>query len=156
MCTHRRLNSLISLIMNSARTVFTVFFMGCSGLKSLCGQRRLWSDWANTQADLSLRWVPRPFSCWFYLLLSHMAMSGEAEIVTADKSVISINCIICFNTCTWWISTNPCCENVNNRLCAKSNKGAQWLSGRVLDSRPKGRVFEPHWRHCLVSLSKTH
>ena len=32
--------------------------------------------------------------------------------------------------------------------------GAQWLSGRVLDSRPKGRRFEPHRRHCVVSLSK--
>ena len=31
--------------------------------------------------------------------------------------------------------------------------GAQWLSGRVLDSRPKGRGFEPHRRHCAVSLS---
>ena len=27
-------------------------------------------------------------------------------------------------------------------------------SGRVLDSRPKGRGFEPHRRHCVVSLSK--
>ena len=33
-------------------------------------------------------------------------------------------------------------------------QGAQWLSGRVLDSRPKGRGFEPHQRHCVVSLSK--
>ena len=33
-------------------------------------------------------------------------------------------------------------------------KGAQWLSGGVLDSRPKGRWFEPHRRHCVVSLSK--
>ena len=33
-------------------------------------------------------------------------------------------------------------------------KGAQWLSGRVLDSRPKGHGFEPHRRHCVVSLSK--
>ena len=32
--------------------------------------------------------------------------------------------------------------------------GAQWLSGGVLDSRPKGRMFEPHRRHCVVSLSK--
>ena len=32
--------------------------------------------------------------------------------------------------------------------------GMQWLSGRVLDSRPKGRGFEPHRRHCVVSLSK--
>ena len=32
--------------------------------------------------------------------------------------------------------------------------GAKWLSGRVLDWRPRGRGFEPHRRHCLVSLSK--
>ena len=32
--------------------------------------------------------------------------------------------------------------------------GAQWLIGRVLDSRPKGRGFEPHRRHCVVSLCK--
>ena len=32
--------------------------------------------------------------------------------------------------------------------------GAQWLSGKVLDSKPKGRGFEPHQRHCVVSLSK--
>ena len=47
-----------------------------------------------------------------------------------------------------------------NRLLADDsnevyhNLGAQWLSGRVLDSRPKGRGFEPHQRHCVVSLSK--
>ena len=28
------------------------------------------------------------------------------------------------------------------------------LSGRVLDSRPRGRIFEPHQHHCVVSLSK--
>ena len=28
--------------------------------------------------------------------------------------------------------------------------GVQWLSGRVLDSIPKGCWFEPH--HCLMSL----
>ena len=33
-------------------------------------------------------------------------------------------------------------------------KGAQWLSGRVLDSRPRGRGFEPHQRDYVVSLSK--
>ena len=32
--------------------------------------------------------------------------------------------------------------------------GVQWLSGRVLDSRPKGRRFEPHRRLCVVSLNK--
>ena len=32
--------------------------------------------------------------------------------------------------------------------------GAQWLSGRVLDSRPKGCGFEPHRRHCVVVLEQ--
>ena len=38
--------------------------------------------------------------------------------------------------------------------CANCTMGAQWLNGRVLDSRPKGRAFEPHRRHYVVSLSK--
>ena len=38
----------------------------------------------------------------------------------------------------------------------QTHMGAQWLSGRVLDSRPKGRRFDPHRHHCVVSLSKTH
>ena len=32
--------------------------------------------------------------------------------------------------------------------------GAQWLSGRVLDSRPRGRGFEPHQRHWVVVLKQ--
>ena len=43
---------------------------------------------------------------------------------------------------------------VGRELDQGSKQGAQWLSGRVLDSRPKGRGFEPHGRHCVVSLSK--
>ena len=34
------------------------------------------------------------------------------------------------------------------------NVGAQWLSGRVLDSRQRGPRFEPHRCHYIVSLSK--
>ena len=33
-------------------------------------------------------------------------------------------------------------------------EGGQWLSGKVLDSRPKGRGFEPHRRHCVVVLEQ--
>ena len=39
-------------------------------------------------------------------------------------------------------------------LDSRPREGAQWLSGRVLDSRPRGRGFKPHWRHCVGSLSK--
>ena len=51
---------------------------------------------------------------------------------------------------------------VNSRIMDKSVfskyglQGAQWLSGRVLDSRLRGHRFEPHRYHCIVSLSKTH
>ena len=45
--------------------VFAVHSMGSYGTKlSSCGQRRLWSDWADAQADLSLRLAHKPF-CWF-------------------------------------------------------------------------------------------
>ena len=39
-------------------------------------------------------------------------------------------------------------------ICLILSGGAQWLSGRVLDSRPKGRGFEPHRRHCVVVLEQ--
>ena len=47
--------------------------------------------------------------------------------------------------------TNLPSQKMNSIL---QNKQAQWLSGRVLDSRPTGCGFEPHRRHCVVSLSK--
>ena len=42
----------------------------------------------------------------------------------------------------------------NDQRGTLHSEGAQWLSGRVLDSRPRGRGFEPHRRHCVVSLRK--
>ena len=41
---------------------------------------------------------------------------------------------------------------INN--CEEKKIGAQWLSGRVLDSRPRGHGFEPHRRHCVVVLEQ--
>ena len=32
--------------------------------------------------------------------------------------------------------------------------GAQWLSGGVLDSKPRGCGFKPHRRHCVVVLEQ--
>ena len=41
-----------------------------------------------------------------------------------------------------------------NKLKGITVKGAQWLSGRVLDSRPRTSGFEPHQRHCVVVLEQ--
>ena len=43
---------------------------------------------------------------------------------------------------------------LNKHTAMKQREGAQWLSGRVLDSRPKGSGFEPHRRHCVVVLEQ--
>ena len=49
-------------------------------------------------------------------------------------------------------------DHIYSTVCKKRHsftwEGAQWLSGRVLDSRPKGRGFEPHRRHCVVVLEQ--
>ena len=44
-------------------------------------------------------------------------------------------------------------------VCASTHShqkflGAQWLNGRVHVSRLNDCAFEPHWRHCVVSLRK--
>ena len=36
-------------------------------------QRRLWSDWADDQADLSLLWAHIPF-CWFWHEVAHLEL----------------------------------------------------------------------------------
>ena len=43
---------------------------------------------------------------------------------------------------------------VEKKLHGNITRGAQWLSGRVLDSTPKGSGFEPHRRHCVVVLEQ--
>ena len=40
---------------------------------SSCGQWRLWSDWADAQADLSLRWAHMPF-CMFCRAAAHTVL----------------------------------------------------------------------------------
>ena len=41
-----------------------------------------------------------------------------------------------------------------NTSVSNTLEGAQWLSGRVLDLRPRGRRFEPHRRRCVVVLEQ--
>ena len=53
-------------------------------------QRRLWSDWADAQVDLCLRWAQWPF-CWFCHAVAHVYLSAESlvsrESLTADPGV---------------------------------------------------------------------
>ena len=44
---------------------------------------------------------------------------------------------------------DPTCQGTSLTLKARREH-----SGRVLDSRPRGRRFEPHRRHCIVVLEQ--
>ena len=69
--------------------VFTVRFMGSQEPRlSSCGQRRLWSDWANAQADLSVRWVHMPF-CWFCHEAVHFMLTVSLPFRFYDKGLVS-------------------------------------------------------------------
>ena len=105
------------------------------------------------------------------LTLEHSAILLTS--INKQKSVLKTNFLSSFE---WPLKTgftvwafkqeNLTLLQVNNKstdwpthLCSLINmhllfEGAQWLSGRVLDSRPRGRGFEPHQRHCIASLSK--
>ena len=59
--------------------VFAVCSVGSWGPNvSSCGQRRLWSDWADAQADRSVHWAQRSF-CWFCHEAAHMYFTSTPE-----------------------------------------------------------------------------
>ena len=59
--------------------VFAVRSMGSYGSKlSSCRQRRLWSDWADAQADLSLRWAHTHFVGFVTRRLKWYLMSNSS------------------------------------------------------------------------------
>ena len=46
------------------------------------------------------------------------------------------------------------CVHWNRGPLLNACMGAQWFSGRVLDSRPRSRRFGPHRHHCVVALEQ--
>ena len=44
-------------------------------------------------------------------------------------------------------------STINSKILLP-DRGAQWLCGRVLDPRQRGRGFDPHLHHCVVVLEK--
>ena len=78
---------LVSLI-----RVFAVHSVGSWGPKvSSCGQQRLWSDWVDVQADLSLRWVHRSF-CWFCHAAAHIIpVIGYCPVILIAVMILHID-----------------------------------------------------------------
>ena len=53
-----------------------------------------------------------------------------------------------------WVQTVCKGYQQTTKDVSKKETGAKWLSGRVLDSRTRGRGFKPHRRHCVVVLEQ--
>ena len=65
--------------------VFAVRSMGTWGPNvSSCGQRRLWSDWADSQTDLCLRWAQWPI-CWSWHAAAHVCIAAESPSVESES-----------------------------------------------------------------------
>ena len=79
------------------------------------------------------------------------------EILTSVKgrnSATNVQKMMCYNPKLNLVYINASIYKKKKNLVKFYQQGAQWLSGRVLDSRPKGSGFEPHRRHCVVVLEQ--
>ena len=77
----------------------------------LSTQRRLWSDWADAQADLSLLWAHMPF-CWFCHEAAQMSLCHGHY------------CIACLGRIGYLHSCCLCCwESVTLVFCRLVSKG---------------------------------
>ena len=63
----------------------------------LSAQRRLWSDWADAQADLSLHWAHRSF-CWFRHEAAHIKLTNH---IPGTRQMIYHLSILSQCTCVW-------------------------------------------------------
>ena len=91
----------------------------------------------------------------FFILLSLLLLCLLVPFFFTLLSLIipaaALSCSLCY-----FLSYYPCCCSVYLFpffffILLPLLLGGQWLSGRVLDSRPKGHRFEHHRRHCVVS-----
>ena len=95
------------------------------------GQRRLWSDWADAQAHLCLRWAQWPF-CWFCHAAAHVYIAAESlastASLTADPGVAGSTParphIVCWNwSCAFFSLTEKGSYQMFNSICP----GIVWL-----------------------------
>ena len=86
------------------------------------------------------------------------------ECASVINGLIQFNCNVITDT---WINTqevyflnyffndlHPVIPSIITCSSAQLYIAMQWLSGRVLHWRPRGRGFEPHRRHCGVVLEQ--
>ena len=139
LCAQRRLRS--------AWSVFAVCLMGSYRPKvSSCGQLRLWSDWADAQADLSLRWTHNHFVGFvrLWLKLTWLMLDRITFYHTFGKTA-AIKCLISFSA--WFTVKNP--ENWDTPKTTLQLDSTQWFYIQVTVMCLKDA--DSHW-FCFTHL----
>ena len=104
----------------------------------------------NTRSKIS-NWSPNMFTLVMKIIFGY----ATVMLLAFSRLCRSFNLKM---TCTYCTEDDrvkvPSFQKVTFFLQYEIFQGAQWLSGRVLDSRPKDHGFKPHWRHCVVVLEE--
>ena len=99
----------------------------------LSAQRRLWSDWADAQADLSLRWAHVPL-CWFCHEAADRMNLPEIAPCSLPQDLI-------WAELSATVSIGPSICSMFELTCDSSNIGCQ--NSECL----KNEIF--HWAHTV-------
>ena len=115
---------LISLI-----RVFAVRSVGSLGPKhSSCGQRILWSDWADAQAELSLRWAHTRFVGF---VMSQLIWQVALKCLFSHCSRLLVLYVFCIN---WGTTEANSRSRMNTTLSSQVNPSvpAHWTNPFVI------------------------
>ena len=132
------------ILSNKQITKPLISLRGCAG----------WSApllFANPRRQVFSRRGP---SHWCFIFNIHLWSMNRSEHVSLLFWLVTLH--VKYSDLKVYVRMSVChlytCMHLT--MYSQCLEGAQWLSGRVLDSRPKGRGFEPHRRHCVVLLEQ--
>ena len=109
--------------------VFAVRSVGISRPKrSSCGQRRLWSDWTDAQADLSLCWAYSQFVgfvMWRLIYVNYSSIIFHRNLITI-RSKLFIHSVVCIWRHPVEDHLRLTSQRANEIATSKIRSGGQW------------------------------
>ena len=85
---------------------------------SSCGQRSLWSDWTDAQADLSLCWARKSF-CWFCRAAAQICLHCLSQIIRRLSCNSDVSRAIVYTSKNPWVDPRPPPQPPTREVAAK-------------------------------------
>ena len=128
----------------------------------LRAQRRLWSDWANAQADLNLCWARMPFH-WFcheVAILTHICLVDSSILTNWTNSFQIYGCLVyflCSNFEKVWsllFLACPCVSACAGIILSMPSVTLWTIHARVLKFYIWIPLYMEKWLTCIFFLSE--